>query len=77
MQQLHKRGEGSPAHAFGTAAPEEDPDDGEQPQCLHQVGFKFYPWALDETIDAIIPIPQGAERPGEHCCGQTDAKGGT
>ena len=39
--------------------------------------LKLYPWALDETIDAIIPIPQGAERPGEHCCGQTDAKGGT
>ena len=58
MQQLHKRGEGSPAHAFGTAAPEEDPDNGEQPQCLHQVGLLLCSWTLDETIDAIIPRVQ-------------------
>ena len=41
LQQLHKRGEGSPAYALRASAPEEDPYNGEQPQRFYQVGLKY------------------------------------
>ena len=46
MQQLHKWGAGSSPYALRASTPEEDPNNGEQPERFYQVGgnVKLYPW---------------------------------
>ena len=74
MQQLHKWGAGSSSYALRASAPEEDPNNGEQPERFYQVGgWQCQAVSLDKTIENHNY--QGAERPGEHCCCQADAKG--
>ena len=76
MQQLHKWGAGSSSYALRASAPEEDPNNGEQPERFYQVGgWQCQAVSLDKTIYIECHHDQGAERPGEHCCCQADAKG--